>query len=67
MGFLIGMDEAGYGPNLGPLVVAATVWEVEEERGSTQRVPGEEREGSNCGADDGQQSEIRIRLFLFPP
>lgn len=28
MGFLIGMDEAGYGPNLGPLVVAATVWEV---------------------------------------
>jgi hypothetical protein len=28
MGFLIGMDEAGYGPNLGPLVVAATVWDV---------------------------------------
>lgn len=28
MGFVIGMDEAGYGPNLGPLVVAATVWEV---------------------------------------
>jgi hypothetical protein len=22
------MDEAGYGPNLGPLVVAATVWEI---------------------------------------
>jgi hypothetical protein len=28
MGVVIGMDEAGYGPNLGPLVVAATVWEV---------------------------------------
>ncbi len=28
MGWLIGMDEAGYGPNLGPLVVTATVWEV---------------------------------------
>jgi len=28
MGLLIGMDEAGYGPNLGPLVVSATVWEV---------------------------------------
>ncbi|MBB77194.1 MAG: hypothetical protein CMJ75_22030 [Planctomycetaceae bacterium] len=26
MGLLIGTDEAGYGPNLGPLVVAATVW-----------------------------------------
>jgi hypothetical protein len=28
MGILIGMDEAGYGPNYGPLVVAATAWEV---------------------------------------
>jgi hypothetical protein len=28
MGFLVGMDEAGYGPNLGPLVISATVWSV---------------------------------------
>src|SRR5262245_57685824 len=28
MPVFIGVDEAGYGPNLGPLVVAATVWEV---------------------------------------
>ena len=28
MAILIGTDEAGYGPNLGPLVVSATVWEV---------------------------------------
>jgi hypothetical protein len=28
MGILIGMDEAGYGPNFGPLVVAATAWHV---------------------------------------
>jgi ribonuclease HII len=28
MGLLIGMDEAGLGPNLGPLVVTVTVWEV---------------------------------------
>ena len=26
MNWLVGMDEAGYGPNLGPLVMAATVW-----------------------------------------
>ena len=28
MPYLIGTDEAGYGPNLGPLVVSATVWQV---------------------------------------
>ena len=28
MGYLVGTDEAGYGPNLGPLVISATVWEV---------------------------------------
>ncbi|MBU4400433.1 MAG: hypothetical protein KKE86_13995, partial [Planctomycetes bacterium] len=28
MGYLVGTDEAGYGPNLGPLVISATAWEV---------------------------------------
>jgi hypothetical protein len=28
MGYLIGTDEAGYGPNLGPLVISATAWEA---------------------------------------
>ena len=28
MAYLIGMDEAGYGPNFGPLVVSASVWHV---------------------------------------
>lgn len=28
MGLVFGMDEAGYGPNLGPLVVTVTAWEV---------------------------------------
>jgi len=31
MGLVIGMDEAGYGPRFGPLVVTATVWEVPDE------------------------------------
>ncbi|MDR0871618.1 MAG: hypothetical protein LBN39_12585 [Planctomycetaceae bacterium] len=29
--YLIGTDEAGYGPNLGPLVISASVWETETE------------------------------------
>ena len=28
MAFLVGTDEAGYGPNLGPLVISASVWQV---------------------------------------
>lgn len=28
MGIFIGTDEAGYGPNLGPLVITATAWQV---------------------------------------
>lgn len=31
MPYLLGTDEAGYGPNLGPLVVAASLWHVEGE------------------------------------
>lgn len=30
MEYLIGTDEAGYGPNLGPLVISATLWRMEE-------------------------------------
>ncbi|MEE8451656.1 MAG: hypothetical protein V3R99_07060 [Thermoguttaceae bacterium] len=31
MQYLIGTDEAGYGPNLGPLLISATVWEVPDD------------------------------------
>jgi ribonuclease HII len=39
MAWMIGIDEAGYGPNLGPLVVAATVWRIED-AGSGERGAG---------------------------
>ncbi len=31
MPFIIGTDEAGYGPNLGPLVIGATLWQVADD------------------------------------
>lgn len=33
---LIGTDEAGYGPNLGPLVIAATAWRVSPRTGGQE-------------------------------
>ena len=50
MDVLIGVDEAGYGPNYGPLVVAATAWRVEEGvQGSGFRVQeGANREGATA-------------------
>jgi hypothetical protein len=46
MTFLIGIDEAGYGPNLGPLAVALSVWEVgaaraESGKGKTEGYAGQ--------------------------
>ena len=56
MGLLIGMDEAGYGPNLGPLLVTVTVWEV----------PGSPREFDLWGAmaDVASQSPSKELLKL---
>jgi len=31
MAYLIGTDEAGYGPNLGPLVISATLWQAPDQ------------------------------------
>ncbi|MBQ2849111.1 MAG: hypothetical protein IJE77_01405, partial [Thermoguttaceae bacterium] len=30
--YVVGTDEAGYGPNLGPLLVAASCWTLQTER-----------------------------------
>ena len=38
MTLVIGTDEAGYGPNLGPLVVAASAWHVASTPDCTESV-----------------------------
>jgi hypothetical protein len=64
MGILIGMDEAGYGPNLGPLVIAASAWAVTEEvaGGREQGTGGHQLLSADCGLRTdraGTQSTIR--------
>src|SRR5262245_7789876 len=56
MGLMLGMDEAGYGPKLGPLVVTVTVWEV----------PGPPREFDLWGAmtDVASQTPTKEPLKL---
>ena len=63
MGILIGMDEAGYGPNFGPLVVAATAWEVADEDSGFSVQGSEELRNSDFGlriANGSTQSATRL-------
>ena len=56
------MDEAGYGPNLGPLVVAATAWEVEDEGSGLANQGDCGLRIADCGfrsQGNGRQSAIR--------
>jgi hypothetical protein len=76
MGILIGMDEAGYGPNFGPLVVAATAWEVAEGSGFSVQgsgllqiaAPGDDRglrieNGARQSVIRNLKSEIEYDLY----
>ena len=56
MTLVIGTDEAGYGPNLGPLVVAATAWRVDaapEEAGDRLAGVGEALPTAGGGRPSG--------------
>jgi hypothetical protein len=55
MAYLVGTDEAGYGPNLGPLVIGATLWRVPDGVDGEQlyalldnvSAPGEQADGNS--------------------
>src|SRR3981189_3299140 len=65
MGILIGMDEAGYGPNFGPLVVAAPAWhcadpgEVASATGLNNRKLRSAASASTCAVVDANPQSAR--------
>jgi hypothetical protein len=61
MGILIGMDEAGYGPNLGPLVVAATAWQVPDEVSAFRRQCRDDGESASAGGQLGGATATAVR------
>ena len=50
MAILIGVDEAGYGPNYGPLAIAATAWRVAGERSEARGRRSGKNESKRAGA-----------------
>jgi len=76
MPWVIGVDEAGYGPNLGPLVVAATLWhvdsvaselrEVEAKAKSKTRQTRRSRRDSGMG-EAGLDLYARLAPLVAPP
>jgi ribonuclease HII len=62
MPYLLGVDEAGYGPNLGPLVIAASAWQVRERVGPEKLYKLLERAVSAPGADGCQEHDGRLAV-----
>lgn len=53
----IGTDEAGYGPNLGPLVIAATVWSFDNESHEKSSTPDFYQYLDHCITRSPEQGE----------
>jgi hypothetical protein len=66
MDVLIGVDEAGYGPNYGPLAVAATAWAVgSEERGARSEGPGRRGLGSGRAVTSSTTAAPACHVDLY--
>lgn len=64
MPFIIGTDEAGYGPNLGPLVVAATAWEVPDEAVGLDLFERLATGVARCGEHDGLGAGSAAKVLI---
>lgn len=60
MTYLIGTDEAGYGPNLGPLVISASLWSVPDPLRGEDLYSVLADVVSRHGADDAPRRQVPI-------
>ncbi len=72
MTLVIGMDEAGYGPNLGPLAIGLSAWEVGGQRPEIRDAQAEIDlyqllEPLVCDAPDGDRIAIADSKALYKP
>jgi hypothetical protein len=70
MPYLIGTDEAGYGPNLGPLVISASVWWVADPAAGTdlyQLLKREVCKSHRNGSSSRQRVAIADSKLLYSP
>ena len=64
MPYLIGTDEAGYGPNLGPLVISASVWWVDDSTARNdlyQRLKRDVCKSHRAGGSDAPRGDRRFQ------
>ncbi len=72
MTLVIGMDEAGYGPNLGPLAIGLSAWQVGGQRPEASNAQAKADlfrllEESVCNKPDGKRVAIADSKVLYKP
>lgn len=67
MAWRIGIDEAGLGPNLGPFIVSAVVWEVPDDAGDATLWDVFSDVVTNDPRDPGQRLAVADSKALFQP
>src|SRR3954467_12785708 len=65
MGILIGMDEAGYGPHLGPLAIAATAWHVPDDLLNGTPNPSDDGAVASSGLSVSKSATVKTRRKAY--
>ncbi|HEX5102888.1 MAG TPA: hypothetical protein VFV87_03705 [Pirellulaceae bacterium] len=71
MTYLLGVDEAGYGPNMGPLVIGLSAWQVPERVGPEKLFARVSKIISQPGGEKARKSDDRLAIgdskLLYKP